>query len=116
MVSFTSGRRPQCAQKGSPAAVGFPHHPQGTLPGGAWTRVGGTIATAGCAAERRMGEGDGRRCEGAGFGGALVAGTTLAAGGASGFPQSMQNRESAALPRPQKAQDIKQKPPGRSPV
>ncbi|MBX6333520.1 MAG: hypothetical protein IRY91_16860, partial [Gemmatimonadaceae bacterium] len=51
VVSFTPGRRPQCAQKGSPAAVGFPHHSQGTVPGGAWTRVAGTIAAVGGAAQ-----------------------------------------------------------------
>jgi len=43
-------------------------------------------------------------------------GATEPAGDASGFPQSMQKRESAAFGRPQKAQEFKAEPPGCTPV
>lgn len=72
------------------------------------TRVDGTAdatpppARAGAAADEAADDG---------FGGTTAAGTTRAADGFVGFPQSMQKRDSASFIRPQKAHEITRKPP-----
>jgi len=75
-----------------------------------FTRVGGTIAMAGSAPEFRTGRGDERRRFVLPLGvlgvDAVVGGTTAAAFGPTGLPQSMQKRESSVFGRPQKAQEI----------
>ena len=86
------------------------------MPGCATTRVAGTSRTAGSAPERLALGGGVRRCDDVTTGAALVMGATEPAGDASGFPQSMQKRESAAFGRPQKAQEFKAEPPGCTPV
>ena len=75
------------------------------------TRVGGTIAMAGSAPELRPDVGEDRRrfvlpLGDFGVAVAVVGGTTAAACGPTGLPQSMQKRESSVFGRPQKAQEI----------
>jgi hypothetical protein len=129
VASRASVRLPQCAQKGRPASMMLPHHPQLTVspPGTVVCRAGGNSSARAAFDARLPMLGEGRcMCGGraptagpsgvettVGAVGDEVAG---AAAASTGFPQSMQNRDSGVFERPQNAQTVKRGPPESTPV